>query len=424
MNETETRNSPHKSTFVGDNSEAANSLWLITPRDPLITRDSRPFNNTAGARATSLAFPLPSVTTGGARTRAGSINGVFDTTKIANVLQIAVRGPFLVEERTDATGQWEYLFPAPADALLFDVPKAAQSPKEDNKKTERCARLELLTPKKLDDNEITDFTELEYVLAFAETDQVQEKPLAKPPQFWKAEKFMEWLRNPHSNAKVLLSEWGHDGPQRESRMHVAIDLETSTNVEGMLFQTSGMEYVAETKNMSRLGLAVQVDNLGSLSIEAGIGALGGERRLVNWSQPNSLEWPKVPDDILNKVAEKKRCRVVLLTPAWFNQGWMPAYLSQVKEGLHITLKAAAVGRAQVISGWDLAKNTNNGGQAKPTRRLAPAGSVYYLEFEGSEDQIKKWVREKWFAAVSDDDDDDQTRRDGFGVAAIGVWEEN
>ena len=79
------------------------SIWIIEPRDPLIVRDGRPFGPNPGARAKSLPFPFPSTTTGGIRTKAGLENGVFDKNKIAEVRNIAVRGPVLVE--LDKMGQ-------------------------------------------------------------------------------------------------------------------------------------------------------------------------------------------------------------------------------------------------------------------------------------------------------------------------------
>ena len=40
----------------------------------------------------------------------------------------------------------------------------------------------------------------------------------------------------------------------------------------------------------------------------------------------------------------------------------------------VVLRSACVGRPVHVSGWDMAK-----GQPKPTRRLAPSGSVYFFE---------------------------------------------
>ncbi|NTV66005.1 MAG: hypothetical protein HGA65_21065, partial [Oscillochloris sp.] len=55
---------------------------------------------------------------------------------------------------------------------------------------------------------------------------------------------------------------------------------------------------------------------------------------------------------------------------------------------------------------------------KATRRLAPAGSVYFLRLAGTEDAIRAWVEQTWMQCVSDNQ---QSRDDGFGLAVLGIW---
>ena len=69
----------------------------------------------------------------------------------------------------------------------------------------------------------------------------------------------------------------------------------------------------------------------------------------------------------------------------------------------------------VVSGWDLAQ-----GRPKETKRLAPAGSVYFLELAGEREDIRRWCDEAWLNCVGDGAQD---RRDGFGLAALGTWED-
>ena len=59
------------------------------------------------------------------------------------------------------------------------------------------------------------------------------------------------------------------------------------------------------------------------------------------------------------------------------------------------------------------------GRPKPTRRLAPAGSVYFLELTGADDAIGRFVDAVWLQAISDDEQD---QRDGFGLALLGAWD--
>ena len=82
--------------------------------------------------------------------------------------------------------------------------------------------------------------------------------------------------------------------------------------------------------------------------------------------------------------------------------------------MKVKIAAACIGRPLVVSGWDVAKN-----QPKATRRLAPAGSVYFVGLDGTPEAIETWVRNVWLACVSDDPRDSL---DGFGLAMVGTWE--
>jgi CRISPR-associated protein Cmr3 len=113
---------------------------------------------------------------------------------------------------------------------------------------------------------------------------------------------------------------------------------------------------------------------------------------------------------VESIVENEACRVVLLTPAYFEQGWKPSWI--IQNG-NIELKAAAIGRAQVISGWDFEK-----GKPKHTRRLVPAGSVFFFKLNGNETEIRNWIDRTWMHCISDGE---QSRKDGFGLAVLGTW---
>jgi CRISPR-associated protein Cmr3 len=81
-------------------------------------------------------------------------------------------------------------------------------------------------------------------------------------------------------------------------------------------------------------------------------------------------------------------------------------------GIKPVLVAACVPRPETISGWDFAKR-----QPKRTRRVVRAGSVYWLDLEGGPDDRVRWAEEVMMSNVSDAPQD---RRDGFGLAAVGV----
>lgn len=380
------------------------STWIIEPRDPLIVRDGRPFGPNPGARAKSLSFPFPSTTTGGIRTRAGlDQNGIFDEDRISQIKSIQVRGPMLVElDEQDEVKEW--LFPAPADALLLPYDNETE-----NKSEVVCRQLvPLHPPADAQTNLPADLA----LVGLASPDQ--RKPYKNSPRFWYWSAFKKWLAAPQDEQQIDLGNLGHSGPLFEQRLHVSIQPETLTSVEGALFQTGGLEFVraSDPKNglqaMTRLGLVLEADT----ELSEGIAPLGGERRLMRWRKTEAV-WPSLPSEVKTTIAQNKACRVLLVTPAYFNEGYRPQGLLNERNGVKPTLKAVAIQRPQVISGWDF-----DLGRPKPTRRLAPVGTIYFLSLEGDTAAIEQWSEEMWLQCISDTEQD---RWDGFGLAALGSW---
>ncbi len=383
------------------------TVWLIEPRDPVIFRDGRPFNASPGARAKTLAFPLPPTTAGATRTRAGmDRDGRFDEERIEDLCQRWVRGPLLVElDEASTVGQW--LFPAPADALLLK-----QEPHD--------AKRALVVPLTVSRMPPGVETNLPGQLALvAPVLPVKEKPYPKAPAFWRWKVYQDWLASPEVHRDALLTEWGLAGPTRESRMHVSIASDTQTAQDGALYQTSGLEFVslapAEGASPPALaqakGLALVLET--DADMEPGLGFLGGERRLASW-RPSPEGLPGCPEAVRNAIKKSKHCRLILATPAIFAQGFLPDATRLSRAGVTVTVQAVVNGRYQVVSGWDYYKNL-----PKATRRLAPAGSVYFLKLQGSDEAINRFIDAVWLQAISDDEQD---CRDGFGLALLGAWD--
>ncbi|MCK5799193.1 MAG: hypothetical protein KAI47_18500, partial [Deltaproteobacteria bacterium] len=99
-------------------------------------------------------------------------------------------------------------------------------------------------------------------------------------------------------------------------------------------------------------------------------------------------------------------------PAIFTQGWHPSWLLESRDGVVLHLSAAAVPRPGVVSGWDFAKRS-----PKPTRRLVPSGSVYFVRIEGDDASIGRWIDKLWWQPVSDNSQD---RLNGFGLCVLGT----
>lgn len=397
------------------------TIWIIEPHDPIIVRDGRPFNPTPGVQATSLAFPFPSTTTGGVRTRAGLVNGSFDRSSIPDILHIQVRGPLLAQLHSTANGEIKEWFASPpADALLFP-----------DGKNLLCKQL---IPLKVEEGAYTNLKQREGSLAthpllpvgLSPSDERKladnGKPAKDAPHFWNWTFFEQWLIDPSQvQESIERSRIGHNGPEREQRMHVSIEPDRLVANEGALFGTSGLEFThSEHHNVpyaQRLALVVAVDSEDAdaerriQTMSEGLAGFGGERRMVSWRKSTTQLPPCV--DIQNRVAEQKACRVILLTPAFFKEGYYPEMVLQPRKGVTPQIEAIAIQRPQIVSGWDLAKPG-----PKPTRRLAPAGTVLFLSLEGSDEDIRSWVVDTWMRCVSDED---HYNTDGFGLAVVGTW---
>ena len=388
------------------------SVWLIEPLDPLIARDGRP---AAVGQFRTMDFPYPSMLAGAVRTRMGSEGGAF--TIPGDSLQelrekVPVRGPLLAE--LDPEGNVHQWFaPAPRDAMILSG--------EDGRPA-----LRRLVPRPLAPGEVMDsLPEKGLVPLGFEGAEIHGKPPAGVPAFWCWSEIETWLKEPRDRPGVDLSNLGIERLPVEARAHLAIQPGERVGIDGMLFQTAGLRFLQEGKSPlepRRFALTVACEGANvagrDLLLERQIAPLGGERRLARWA-PVAGEWPRMPEAIRERIVATRRARLLLLTPAVFEGGALPGWSGAGKA----TVKAAAVPRPEVVSGWDLAASNGEGkpkGRPKPTRRLAPAGSVYFLELQGSETGLQEWCANTWLNCVSDGAQD---RRDGFGLAVLGTWEE-
>jgi CRISPR-associated protein Cmr3 len=243
---------------------------------------------------------------------------------------------------------------------------------------------------------------------------VKNKVSSNAPRFWRWQAMQCWLTAATDKEEINVAQVGILGPEREYRTHVRINSVNQTGEDGMLFQTSGMEFArAEQDATNRLKKVYQLAMVAKseANFSEGLGAVGGERRIASW-QKSQQKFPACPDTIKQAIVAKKHCRLILATPAIFEKGYLPTHLEQAF-GVKATVKGVACSRYQTISGWDYEKPG-----PKPTRRLVPAGSVYFLQLEGSNIEIEKFIDAVWLNPVSDAEQD---RLDGFGLALLGTW---
>jgi CRISPR-associated protein Cmr3 len=395
------------------------TVWIIEPHEPVIVRDGRPFNHQPGVMAVTLPFPFPVTTAGAARSRAGSKDGAFNIAPLdlPALKALKVRGPLLVEAGTE--GAWELLVPAPGDALLLEGEQPLH-----------CQQLVPLLA--FEGSQASPFRQDSTLSPVGLEVYEAEKPAKKPPVFWKWQKFVEWLTHPKQMCgPVNKAELGIPALAQEERVHVALERGMMVAREGALFETRGLEFtsyldeagdadkVSRLANARRLALWLDVEKHEEYEIQPGLDSLGGERRLVHWQKqkrdlnPNIPDCPICPEELYNQIETTGACRVILLTPAFFQNGYLPDASQWEGDDVKLTLCAAIVGRPQVVSGWDIYARC-----PKPTQRLAPAGSVFFLKLAGERDNIRSWIKRTWMKCLSEEQ---QNSNDGFGLAVLGSW---
>lgn len=352
--------------------------WVIEPRDAVVFRDGAPAD---GAMRT-LAFPWPSTTAGLVRSRSGEgRDGAFDVSGdgLDALRALQVRGPLLAALGEDGDIA-ELMPPAPRDCVWH---RAA-----DGKALER-RRLALGVARM--DGSTTDLEEsgLELVGPRVELPKGKAQP---GPSFWRWGALERWLLEPSAGPDVFGD--GLAALPREERTHVSMDSVLETARDGQLFSTAALRFTDEKGR--RFGLSVCSD----AALAPGLVKLGGRSRL-SMLRESKAGWPLFPEALRDKLAGQRRLRVILLTPACFRSGALPS-LAGAK------VVAAVVDRPLAHSGWDLVAKG-----PRPARRLAPAGSVYWLEV----DDAARWAEEHWMTCLSDERQD---ALDGFGLAVMGV----
>lgn len=176
----------------------------------------------------------------------------------------------------------------------------------------------------------------------------------------------------------------------EDRIGLAIDASRRTNKEGLFYRTTVV------RPQERVGLLIQLSQ--SIFASSGTISIGAESRSGRYSVLD-FSGPKQADF-------SGRVKVVLTTPAYFDDGWRPQSLDWSPWlGSGARLVSMVLGKAQAISGWDVVRK-----QPKPLRHFIPAGSVFY--FENAEWQGRPFTQDAPNAPYS---------VMGFGGVALATW---
>lgn len=385
--------------------------WIqISFRDPIVSRDGRPFGSGQGRRMRSAGWPLPSVIAGSLRSAIGKQAGrEFSDQTSQDLLEMDVAGGLPIA----ATGGGaELYFPAPQDCLLQPDSRSALAARP--REIEGGGGCDLPHPA------------LQPVMLTFQEAADDFKP-ETPPAWWPERKFVDWMLG----KEVMFDNNFLTAPLADERTHARIQAEFGSAADGELFSTTALtlgrlpRYEATSKSgiagrYAEAQFAIRARGTGwcaqtAASLDS-LHPLGGERRLADWKACRSPLW-RCPEAISAALKDACRVRLVLATPAIFSSGWKPGWLDKnltgMVPGTQVKLRLVGVGikRWQAVSGWSLAAPRG----PKAIRRIVPAGGVYFFEAPtGGAGELAT----RWLEPVSDGV---QECRDGFGLAAWGIW---
>jgi CRISPR-associated protein Cmr3 len=228
----------------------------------------------------------------------------------------------------------------------------------------------------------------------------------------------------------------------DHRVGVGLDATTRRAADGRLFS---VQAVTMTQRGNRIGTDKQSGKplladydvgflaaaSGAIPPQVGTVRLGGDGRAAA-IHPVTASLPETDFDAM---ARAGKCRLILSSPGLFGSprpqageglgvraGWLPTGVIQEADGayrfnLHgvrARVVCAAVPRAEVVSGWDLAR-----GQPKPAQRAAPTGSVYWLEdLQATPEALRKLAETGLWSGACEDA---SRRAEGFNRVWLAVW---
>ena len=388
---------------------------IVCPRDGLFCKDGRGWRTVENGRGHALRWPHPSTLLGSlraahGRTREAAEGGRWPREAWAAKTEGVELEVVLTLARPLGEPGWEVehrRWPVPYDAVYCRKDGEASAsvhrlvPEPSTVCTlgrdEDPAREALWRPRQLD----------------------RGKPRARPG-WWPEEAFVTWL----GGDDLPSAPPDHD-PKARVDVHLQIDPVRQAALESRLFsreivETLVAEQAGEGPSKRRYvewAIAAKVQLPGGAVLDSPV-LLGGDRRLCRLTEAAAslFEPPKRLLEAFDR-ERSARLRLVVVTAAGFERGWVPDFLRRegdvyrgVLAGTELVLRAAFVPRPIDIAGWDMAKN-----RPKPLSRMVAPGAVYLLERVDGRPVDAELARALWMTAVGD------RRSEGFGLLVPGVW---
>lgn len=389
---------------------ATRQTVFIEPLDVLFLRGNKLFGD-PGSYGESLVPPWPSVAAGAIRSALLAHKRVdiqaFAAGRVSDpeLGTPADPGPFRITEfrlaRRWADGQVEPLYAPPADLVI----------RRHDDGTVECVPMQ---PQAL----------LHGIQSSAATVRhavLPERERTKPesgywltPAGWRAH-----LRGDPIDPNTMLVKtgdlWGLD-----TRVGVGLDRTKRSAAEGKLFTVQAVAMRKRHHDKAHdydIGFLAQIE--GATLPQELMLRFGGDGRAA---RATVISANVGTPDVVNQILQSRRCRLILTSPGIFSGGWLPTgcvphddgSISFDLHGVRGRLVCAAVPRAEVVSGWDLAK-----WQPKPAKRAAPTGSVYWLDdLDATPEELQTLVeRGLWSASC----EDAARRAEGFNRITMATW---
>lgn len=385
---------------------------LLSPRDGMFIKDGRGWYTSDIGRSRSWSWPAPPTVRGALRasyghawmSRTGEPLRPRDWQALTN--ELSLDGTIAMRAPIDCVPTVEHrLWPVPADALYYESRGAHVS----------VARLEPRPTRDLSVSWLDSVSLSSLWRAYPHLDAPDSRKPAKKPLFWTDSVMNRWLRGDRFEG-----ESGID-PARREDIHVAINPETGTATDSMMFSTEITESLTRDGGFWQWSLATRFslpdadDVVTSDGFPGGPITLGGGRRLAPASTPSS-DLFAAPADVGR---ECSGLRVILATPARFERGWLPDGFSL--DGSHfvgnlpgidgqLILRAALLGRPLNLSTWDTVAR-----RPRPTWRLVRAGAVYFFQKCNKAPFSVPERQALWMAEIG------QQAVDGLGRVLPAVW---
>ncbi len=207
--------------------------------------------------------------------------------------------------------------------------------------------------------------------------------------------------------------------KKDPRLGIGMNAAARTVEEGQIYITEGYAFhVPPSESTARFvstGFLVGMKGVADVLPDQGHLRLGGDGRSAHYRRVSFSPSAIVP--------QNGRFRLLLQTPALFTKGWLPDGVTQLNvtyrlqgDGFSARLACAALGRRDIISGWDMYQWC-----PKPAEAAVPAGSVYWFdEFEGEVGRLAEWVDAGlWPKNLTTAQK--SRRAEGYNRAIVGLW---